>query len=168
MAGMELFLQGEGERAIRVIEVPASGTVGDILTAAKDRGFVTLGAPAELLVFVEDADVELAVETTLAAAGIGEHHAVHIHRCRRVQVTVHFGSQSKQHEFAPGATIRRVKVWAVGPHGFNLPPVDATEHVLQITGTQDRPDEDVHVGTLVHAPHCAIAFDLVPKVRVEG
>ena len=45
---------------------------------------------------------------------------------------------------------------------------DAVEHVLQISGSASRPDEDVHLGTLTRAPVCSVSFDLVPKRRVEG
>jgi hypothetical protein len=32
----------------------------------------------------------------------------------------------------------------------------------------NRPDADVHVGTLVNAPQHRITFDLVPSPRVNG
>lgn len=70
--------------------------------------------------------------------------------------------------FGPGVPMHAVKSWAVGKKGFNLTPVDAAEHILQLTGTADRPDEDVHVGSLVGATGCKVEFDLVAKVRVEG
>jgi hypothetical protein len=40
--------------------------------------------------------------------------------------------------------------------------------VLQLTGTSDRPDDDVHIGCLVGPSGCKVEFDLVAKVRVEG
>jgi len=45
---------------------------------------------------------------------------------------------------------------------------DASEHVLQISGTRNSLDVDIHIGTLVKHPACHVSFDLVPKVRVEG
>jgi hypothetical protein len=52
-------------------------------------------------------------------------------------------------------------------HELKMSPVDASEHVLQITGTTDRPDPDVQIGALVSGC-CELAFSLVPVKRVEG
>jgi hypothetical protein len=49
-----------------------------------------------------------------------------------------------------------------------MDPGDAAEHVLQLTGTADRPDADTHIGALASCPDCRLAFDLVPLKRVEG
>lgn len=167
MAGIQVFVQGEGVREIRVVELPADATVRDLVRAIAAHGYAVAG-DGKAAVFVEDADDALAPTTTLAAAGIGHQGSVHVHRCGRLAVTVHFNGEAKSQAFGPGATLHRVKQWAVGKKGFELAPVDAAEHVLQVTGGTERPDEDVHVGTLVQAPNCALAFDLVAKVRVEG
>ncbi|MFY9554815.1 MAG: hypothetical protein WAV47_08895, partial [Blastocatellia bacterium] len=63
-------------------------------------------------------------------------------------------------------SVRKVKRWA--DEEFKLKGVDATEHALQLCGSSTRPDEDVHIGSLVKFPDCKICFDLVPKKRVEG
>ena len=81
---------------------------------------------------------------------------------------VHYNGRNLSESFGPGVPMHRVKEWAVGNKGFNLNPVDAAEHVLQLTGTSDRPDEDVHIGSLVGTTSCGVEFDLVAKVRVEG
>lgn len=167
MAGIQVFIQGEGVHDIRVLELPADATVRDLVAAAVARGFLTAG-DGKAAVFIEDADDALSPGATLAAAGINHQGSVHVHRCKKVVVTVHFNGAQKSHAFGPGATVHRVKQWAVGKKGFDLAPVDAAEHVLQATGGTERPDEDVHIGVLVHAPNCALEFDLVAKVRVEG
>ena len=38
--------------------------------------------------------------------------------------------------------------------------------VVAVDGSTDRPDADIHLGSL--AKRCRVAFDLVPVVRVEG
>ncbi len=170
MSGMQIFLQVEGVREIRVLELPSSATVRDLMKAAADQGLPAAGgeaveAPA---VFIEDAEDPLAPSATLDAAGLRHGASVHVSRCKKVLVTVHFNGKERSESFGPGAPMHRVKRWAVGKKGFDLPELDAAEHVLQITGAQDRPDDDIHIGTLVHGRHCAVDFDLVPKVRVEG
>ena len=167
MADIQVFIQGEGVREIRVLELPAQATVRDLVAAAASQGFPA-AADGKGTVFVEDADDVVPPGATLAAAGIHDQGSVHVHRCKKVAVTVHFNGVEKSQAFAPGTTVHRVKQWAVGKKAFDLAPVDAAEHVLQVTGGTERPDEDVHVGTLVQSPNCALAFDLVAKVRVEG
>jgi hypothetical protein len=164
---IELFLQGEGIREITLVRIPRDGTVRDVIAVARTHG---LSAPAEedVSVLLEDADAPLGPDTPLTAAGIGRHSRVHLHRCRKVAVTVNFNADHKTESFSPSATVARVKKWAVSKRGFSLSDVDATEHLLQVCGSTNRPDEDVHIGTLVQAPACVVCFDLVPKQRVEG
>jgi hypothetical protein len=167
MTGQKIFVQAEGLREIRVIEVVKQGTVRDVVSAAAAQGIATATA-ASSRVFAEDREDEIPLNATLEAAGVGDGDSLHIHRCKRIGVTVHFNGNEKSQSFAPGTTVNRVKEWAVSKKAFNLNDVDAAEHVLQIVGTRDRPDEDVHIGTLTTTPSCALDFDLVPKVRVEG
>jgi hypothetical protein len=164
---IELFLQGERIPEIALIRVPRDGTTQDIVKAARAQG---LGAPsgAEVLVQVEDTEEPLAPDALLEAVGVGHRSRVHVHRCRRVAVTVNFNADQKTVSFPPSTTVARVKKWAVGKHGFDLSGIDATEHLLQVCGSAVRPDEDVHIGTLVQAPNCGLCFDLVAKQRVEG
>ena len=164
---IELFLQGEGIPDITLVRVPRDGTTRDIVEAARARG---LSAPdgAGAVVLVEDAEGPLAPDAPLEAAGIAHRGRVHVHRCRRVAVTVNFNADQKTEPFPPSATVARVKAWAVGKHGFGLTGIDATEHLLQACGSTARPDEDVHIGTLVEVSACGLCFDLVAKQRVEG
>ncbi|MCC6630138.1 MAG: hypothetical protein IT340_22385 [Chloroflexi bacterium] len=164
---IELFLQGEGIRDIALMRVPRDGTARDIIEAARALG---LSAPsgAETLLLVEDSEEPLALDAPLEAAGIAHRGRVHVHRCRRVAVTVNFNADQNMESFPPSTTMARVKRWAVGKHGFGLSEIDAAEHLLQVCGSTDRPDEDVHIGALVTAPACGLCFDLVAKQRVEG
>ena len=169
MSGMQIFLQVEGVREINVLELPSSATVRELVKAAADKGLaLPRGAEAEApAVYTEDAEEPLAPDATLEAAGLRHGASLHLSRCKKVQVTVHFNGKERSESFGPGARIHTIKRWAVGKKGFNLSDRDAADHVLQIVGTQDRPDDDVHVGTLVEG-HCEVEFDLVPKKRVEG
>ncbi|MCL4239727.1 MAG: hypothetical protein KJ048_00090 [Dehalococcoidia bacterium] len=163
---IELFLQGEGIADITLVLVPRDGTAQDIITAAKAHGLTT--PDGEALVSIEDADEPLAPNARLDAVGIVHRGRVHVHRCRRVAVSVNFNGDTTGEDFPPSATVGRVKKWAVSKKAFNLQSVDATEHVLQMCNSSTRPDEDVHIGTLVTAPDCRLCFDLVAKQRVEG
>jgi hypothetical protein len=91
---------------------------------------------------------------------------VHLHRCHRIEVSVTFNG-TKEHDFAPGASVARVKRWAV-EKAFPMSPEDAGEHVLQIAGTSERPSLSTHLGSLTACPGCRVRFDLVPHERVNG
>ncbi len=98
--------------------------------------------------------------------GIKNRERIHIHRCRKIKVSVNFNGKEAAESFPPSKTIAKVKRWA--DKQFGIEGVDATEHALQICGTAKRPDEDTHLGTLVRSRNCEVCFDLVPKKRVEG
>lgn len=162
---IELFLQGEGIRDIVLIRVPAGGMVQDILGAAAEEG---VAETEGMTLSLEDEDSSIDLEVPISSTPIRHRCRVHLHRCRKVIVSVAFNGIQKQEPFPPAATMKRVKRWAVGKKGFGLSDIDAAEHVLQISGSSERPDEDIHLGSLVTAPQCSVSFDLVPKVRVEG
>jgi hypothetical protein len=170
MSEIQIFVQGEGIADIKLVRVPADGTVRDLVEAAlpQEKGQRDKDQKARPSVTVEDSDEVLDLNSKLKAVGIGHRARVHIHRCRTVDVTVNFNVQSKSHKFPVAATVGKVKQWAVGGSGFKMPEVDALEHLLQVCDSSTRPDEDTHVGALVEFPDCQVCFDLVPKQRVEG
>ena len=45
---------------------------------------------------------------------------------------------------------------------------EAGEHVLQISGTHERPNPGTHIGALRMVGCHTLAFDLVPDQRVNG
>jgi len=161
----ELFLQGEGVHEITLIRVLQDGSVADVLAAARAIG---LKVPDGVSVYLEDEEDELSLGAVVASTSVRHRSRVHVNRCKKVNATVTFNGVEKSESFPPSTTMKRVKQWAVGPKGFNMSEVDAAEHVLQLTGSAERPDEDVHIGTLVRGSHCSVTFDLVPKIRVEG
>ncbi len=168
MADIDIFVQGENIPEITLVRVPHNGTVRDILEATKAQGLRLADDEASLIILKEDAEEALALDLPLEAAHIGHRSRVHIHRCRRLEVTVNFNADHKAHSFPPSTTVERVKQWAVGRDGFNLHGIDATDHLLQVCNSTIRPDEDTHIGSLVQFPACTLCFDLVPKQRVEG
>lgn len=167
MTDIEVFVQGQGIPSIILVRVPEEGNVRDLIEVAR-KGGVRLQDGAPLIVMLENADEPLVLDAPLTAAGIGHRSRVHLHSCRKIQVIVNFNGPSKERAFPPSVTVAHVHQWAVGNDGFNLPEIDATEHALQVCGTATRPDEDMHIGTLVSVPECTLCFDLVAKRRVEG
>ena len=157
---VRIFIQGEGIVDIAQLDVNGEESFA-FLKALLIRRF-SLDATIALLL----EDVDEPPDEHKAIGEHGKHVKVHVHRCTRVAVTVTFNHRHVEHSFPPSATIARVKAWAADKLGMS--PEDATEHVLQISGTHTRPSPGAHLGSLVSCPHCQAKFDLVPEERVNG
>ena len=145
---MNVFYQTEGLREINFLEISHEQSVAVVKELIIGRH----GLETETLIFIEDGD--------------GPEVKLHVHRCRHIKVSVAFAGKTIEHEFTPGNTVARVKRWAT--EKFGMTPDDASEHLLQIAGTHDRPSAGAHLGSLTTRPSCHIAFDLLPDQRVNG
>ena len=165
MKATEVLLQGECIPDIQVVELGVDATVKDLLeVAAKCRAEAIEG---DFFVFVEGSAEPIADGDKLPESKDRQPVPLHVHRCRRVLATVTFNGLSKGYEFSPATTVADVKKFAA-IREFGMKPADAAEHVLQFSGSAERPEPETHVGTLVSCPDCRISFDLVPHKRVEG
>ena len=163
MGSIDIFYQGEGLREIEHIEFDENQTFGNLKTILVKKH----GLENAVFVFLENADEPIGENSILrehaGAAGI----KAHLHRCHKIDVSVTFNAKTVQHRFAPGATVSRVKRWAAEDK-FGMTAEEASEHVLQIAGTQNRPAPGTHLGALTSTPNCKLAFDFVPDQRVNG
>jgi hypothetical protein len=163
MASIDIFYQGEGIREIAHFEASPDHTFAAVKLALIERH----GLAEDTLIFIEDrdepVDEQCVVRDHVGRAGI----KAHIHRCRHIDVGVTFNGKTVNHKFGPSTTVARVKKWAAETK-FGMTPQEAGEHVLQISGTKDRPDPGTHIGTIAHDPECRIAFDLVANERING
>lgn len=162
---IEILLQGEHIPDIQLVEVDREKDVTEILAvAAKHRKSEVEG---DFLVFIEGSEEPLKRDDHLPESEKGQPLRIHVHRCHKIKVDVTFNGVTKEHSFGPGTTVAAVKKWAAIT-AFGMNPADAAEHVLQFTGTTNRPEPDTHIGSLATWPDCHLAFDLVPLKRVEG
>ncbi len=118
---------------------------------------------AHVHVYVEDDDEEDALDELRE---VPEGLRVQLHRLKSIDVTVHYAGRKVMRAFRPSATVGRTKKWAA--HELGISASDAADMALQVSGTDNRPDSDVHIGTLVVAPTKTLSFDLVPSPRVNG
>jgi hypothetical protein len=163
MSRINVFLQGEGLRDIVRLQLEPQNTALDVKRAIATHG---VQVNDEAAVFLEDQDEPLADATTVESIA-GKHGVrLHVHRCRRVTVKVIYSGRTIEQVFGPGRTVGSVKKWAAKELG--IPKEDAAELILQIAGTKEQPDVDVHIGTLAVCPACALTFDLVPNPRIQG
>ena len=157
---VQVFLQSELLRDIEVVEVDAKAGYPALLRACLAK---VGNDGAGMALFIEDDDDAGAAEKI---NHIPDGLRVHLHRQKEIEVTVQYAGRQAKREFQPATTIARVKRWATHELGINAS--DAAELMLQVSGTDIRPDADVHVGSLVVAPQRSITFDLVPSPRVNG
>lgn len=163
MSKINVFLQGEGIKDAVRLQLEPESTALDVKRAFASQG---VEANDEAAVFVEDNDEPVADSATIESLA-GKHGVrLHVHRCLRVGVKVAYSGRTVERVFGPGRTVGSVKNWAAKELG--IPKEDAAELILQIAGTKDQPDVDVHIGTLAACPACAVAFDLVPNPRIQG
>jgi len=163
MTSIDVFYQGEGIREVAHFEADHEHTFAVIKLALIDKH----GLAKDTLIYLEDRDEPIdeqcLVREYVGRAGI----KAHLHRCHHVAVAVTFNGETVHHRFGPGTTVTRVEKWAA-EHKFGMTPEEAAEHVLQISGTKDRPDPGTHLGAIASCPDCRIGFDLVPNERVNG
>lgn len=164
MKEIELFLQMEGSRSIEIIRVDPTAKAAAIVTTAIELGLAKQDAESVLL-FAQEGDEPLQLDQTISEQGVCDKHCIHLHRCRRIKVTLQYNEIVETLRFPPSATVARIKKRFV--RKIDMCSIDATEHVLQLQGCTDRPEPDVQVGSL--ASHCCtVGFNLVPIKRVEG
>ena len=160
---LDLFYQGEGLTELQHLEIESGST----FTAIKALLIEKHGFPVDVEIFVED------IEMPPSATAIARDHAdlkglkVHLHRCKKVAVSVTFNNKAVERTFPPSATVAHVKHWAAAKE-FGMSKEESGEHVLQIAGTHERPAPGTHIGTLTNGTVCAVAFHLVPDERVNG
>jgi len=158
----QIFLQSELLNDIDVLELADRISPQELRRAC----LAHVGKPpddAELFLFIEDDDDEDALGKL---KHVKDGLRVHLHRLKAITVAIRYAGREEIHTFRPNVTIARVKVWAT--NAFGIAPSDAAELMLQIAGTDIRPDLDVHIGSLVKAPNHSLCFDLVPAPRVNG
>ena len=158
---IQVFLQSELLSDIEVLEIEAEvGHVG-----LRDACVNKLGTTPteELFLFIEDDDDERPFEKL---ERLPDGLRVHLHRLKGIDVVVRYGGRDVRRAFRPSATIGRIKHWST--HELGIKGSDATELMLQISGSDMRPDADIHVGSLAKAPAHSVVFDLVPSPRVNG
>jgi len=163
MTNVNVFYQAEGLTAIEHVELPGDATLAVVKTQIAGRH----GLGEEVLIFVEDEETPARESILLIEIATHVGVKIHVHHCEHIKTSVFFNGETVEHKFTPGTTVARVKHWAA-VHKFGMSAEEAGEHVLQISGTKDRPAPNTHLGALTDRHHCKVSFDLVPDERVNG
>lgn len=157
-----IFLQSEFLTDIVLVELP-TGATGEQLREACFARIPQEATKQDLNLYIEDDDDE---EHIRQLTEVPDGLRVHIHRQKGIDVQVLYAGREVQRTFRPSSTVARVKRWATEELG--IAASDAADLMLQISGTDIRPDADVHIGSLAKGRARSICFDLVPSPRVNG
>ena len=88
---IEVFVQGDELPEIKLVRVPKSGTIRDVVEAARKEGLPVAANHADAVVLLKDRDDELGLDESLEDLGIGHHHHLHYrhrHKHETVIITV--------------------------------------------------------------------------------
>ena len=163
MKTLDLFFQGEGLSELQHLSVESDATFGVIKAQLVEK----FDIPSDAVLFAEDVDEPLddlapAIDHA-RATGLKLHFSL----CSKVEVLVTYNGETVDCHFAPSATVGRIKK-QVAETQFKMSDEEAAEHVLQLSGTHDRPAPGTHIGVLSPPETCEVKFDLVPDERVNG
>ncbi len=167
---IHVYVQSEYLSDVQLVEVDDAATLHDLKCAALELLPAGIDV-SELTLSVEDDqddDEEADRPEVTHVRNLKKGHGirVHLHRCKHVEVYVRFANETVHRKFRPATTVGRVRNWAGRKLGMD--PGDIAEHALQVAGTTEQPDVDVHIGTLARCLQCSVTFDLVPAHRING
>src|SRR5438105_15933268 len=106
MSKLTLFVQLQDKPGITEVEVPAPPTVDEIQGVMKAAG---IDADKDWNVFVDEADEPLKPRHNEVLEGLKTGARIHVTRCKKINVTVHFQDKTIDRAFPPGARVRAVK-----------------------------------------------------------
>lgn len=162
MPKLTLFVQIQGEPNIIEVAINENLTESELYKALVGAG---ISLSPDQFVFIDETEEPIS-NGEKRPAEVRQGTRVHVARCRRIKTTVNYLERTIERDFASGARVRSVKKWAMKE--FELDKKDAAEHVLQVCKSAERPSSDTPLHALVQRSNCAVCFDLVPEIRVEG
>lgn len=168
---IEIFIHPAGEKP-QITSVEASDTIAQALAKAgivvspEDHLFVA-GSEDDNAEVVgdDDPDQPVLLSARVGDVGLTRHGHLHCHPCRRIQVTVR-KDETKTRKFAPTARVARVRRWAL--KAFGLSGQAASDFVLQLCDSDQRPRPNQHLSELAQSDTCSICFDLVKELTPQG
>ncbi|MGB8356672.1 MAG: hypothetical protein WCD79_22430 [Chthoniobacteraceae bacterium] len=161
---IEIYLHGAGTVEEKIIAIPETATVHDLIQAAREVGFAH---DPNVIIMIEDGEEALEHHTRLCDHGVKHKHHLHYHTCHKIEVTVHFNGVPKKEGFAPSKKVKAVLKWAV--KAFELHGVDAENKELRLGSAGGKPLlADHHIGSYTRHHTCHLELYLTAIVEVQG
>jgi len=149
---IELHIENQAPRSLEA----GPDDVRDLVV--REAGFTE-----EIFIFERDND-ELITGTLAGKRAV----ALVAHRCKRVEVTVHYDKDAFRRAFSPSATIHRVLQWAVSKQAANLTPDQRSKANLILPGTDQPLPGDAVLAANATFPVCTVTFELTLKDFTNG
>lgn len=161
---IEVLTEGEGLADVESVALPAGALAGKLIEAVAAKA----GYPAtEALLFAEDEAEPVATETPMTTELVSG-RVYHVHRARKVDVSVSYKADSKNKGFPPSSRFQTILDWVTGPDGFAIDPAIAPEMELAIHGETTPLPKSAHIGRYVNHPENTLALDLIRGVVPNG
>jgi len=160
----EIVVDGEGLTNVEVIIVPEGSVRREIIIQVANKTGI---ATEEAILFIEDSDEPLELDVVINEdPNAGKVH--HVHRARKIEVSVHYQGNIKIKSFPPSARIQVVLEWAVSSECFNIDHAIAPEMELALHGETKELPKQAHIGRYVQHPHNELNLDLIRGVVPNG
>lgn len=164
MNKIEIYVHGEKVREPKLIEVSEDASIREIILSYHEA-FTDSGEVEETLVFLEDEEECKPHDHRGEEHGIKRRAHFHCHRCKKISVSVIYNHETKFLDFAPSATIKKVKRRVL--NAFGLKEADAGDMLLKLeNGTVLQPTE--HIGSLTAYHRCEVKLFLTPTKPIQG
>ena len=158
----QIFFTIEGNESMERQEVPADCCIKDFVDeVTKQKGIKDRDG---FKVHIEDKNDALGDE--IAIIEIPDDKPVHIGRCSRIDVQIHYQDKTETVPVSPGTTIRHLRDKAI--ELFKPDDYKNKDYELEVTATEKKTDASLPVGTLVTDGTCSVELNLVPAEKWQG
>lgn len=160
---MEILVDGEGFTDVEIIEVEENAPMLRIVEIVAAR---TGEDPALLTLFIENVDEPCDLGQPVPAHH--RKHVHHVHRHKRIEVTVDYAGSSIEQVSPPSTTVKSILDWAIGAEGFRIDPSYAAEMQLGLPGSKTPLPDMAHIGRFVHGHEHKLVLALMRGVIPNG
>jgi len=160
----KIYLHGENDRAIKPVEIAADAAYQDVLEIFKREFEIADLAQDYFLFFEEDEILADGTEVSIELEIVHKGH-YHGHRCKVIKTVVSYNSQTKEFNFKPSATGK--KVLEAISEKLGISPVDAVDLLLKVDENTIVQGTD-HIGSFVGHHDCSLRLMLVSDKVVQG
>jgi hypothetical protein len=160
---IEIPIEGEGLADVELVAVETGSALEVLVIAVSAKTGI---AVEELFIFEEDADEPLGLDLVIEEVRAGVTH--HVHRARRIEITVNYLGLSPSKDFPPSARVQTVLDWAVRVPEFKIDATIAPEMELALAGETKELPKRAHIGRYVKHPHHRLDLDVIRGVILNG
>lgn len=158
----EIFFTVEGNENLERQEMPADCCVKDLVDEVTKQHKLKNGGDFK----VHLVDKDDAFDDQTPVIDVPDDKPVHIGRCTRISVQIHYGGGTQKLTVSPGITIARLHDSAI--KHFKPDDFRNKDYELEMASTEKQPDKSLPIGALVADGTCSVELNLVPAEKWQG